>query len=560
MFAIIVSCESDSLVLTDNVEESIEEDFNLEYIIEDDVLNFENESVLAENLNSKSYEEIREDVRSLRAKGFVPLNPMFDGNDNIEEEAYLLRRAKQAKENKNFLTNKTFSKEDADLEDDVVADPKFAAMLNEKREVIVGKKFYKYTPYGLFFSHKKDRKHLRDYIRNLSKSETGKSTISKIAGDCIAIQKGGGSSAKVENITAIDDKISVYNSCGGSGGPIPIGGGGSGGGTSGGTTSTNLSYPIEYKGSLSVCNVNQESVWQKIFGPAETCHDYFDSKKRVKVKFWSQSYLVYASMGMSTKYQKKYWLGWQTSNAIDYTELGINHASFTYKRKVSLFDKIFKDMQNDVIIRWKNQVWTGDGRRLTNIPFELPKWPFETGDVDKFTIEVYINKNINFEYTSKDAYKDILKVTKNLVKTYGKKLDGLFEAAQQDKLVMKGVALVQNADKMIVTVNERYERDYNDCCATHVLDRNFLVELKIGWSKGNFQVEKNPGGAFVTSGETVTYIGNETPKWSPPIPVPKLDVFNATKYEDFSIDFYGVSKRDGTTFKGKRMLGSTKDL
>lgn len=192
----------------------------------------------------------------------------------------------------------------------------------------------------------------------------------------------------------------------------------------------------------------------------------------------------------------------------------------------------------------------------------MPKWPFESGDFDKFAFEVYINKDINFEYDSKDAYKDILKVTKGIIKTYGKKFDGLFEEAQKDNVVMKGVAFVKNADKFIVTVNERYERDYNDCCASYVLDRNFLIDIKYGWSKGNFQVEKQPTGAFVSSGnganQTVTYVGHETARWSAPIPVPKFGVFNATKYTDFSIDFYGVSRKDGTKYKGSRMVGSGK--
>lgn len=58
---------------------------------------FDNENMLAENLNTKSYEELRDDVRNLRKNGFVPLNPMFDESDAVAEQEYLSRRAKKAK-------------------------------------------------------------------------------------------------------------------------------------------------------------------------------------------------------------------------------------------------------------------------------------------------------------------------------------------------------------------------------------------------------------------------------------------------------------------------------
>ncbi|VAW16111.1 hypothetical protein MNBD_BACTEROID03-1284 [hydrothermal vent metagenome] len=555
--ACFISCEEDlanNMVTSEKVLEKKSGLDSFDYKIEEDgILSFENEALLAENLNTKSYEGLRVDIRKLRNNGFVPLNPMFDENDSAAEQEYMSRRAKKAKKHNFFFTNKTFNKEDADLEDDVITDPKFAAILNEDREIYVGNKFYKYTPYGLFFSKRKYKKHLLKYLKELSTSKTGKSTATQMLRerDCKNMLKGGGNTGKGENITAIDDKISLYSSCGGAGG-ISIGGGGSGGSSS----TPDPAYPFELKSDLPVCYVKKNSLWQMVFGPAETCHDYFDSKRRIKSKFWSQSYFVYASIGTSVKYQKKYWLGWQTSNAVDFTEMGINNATFTYKNKISIFDQTFKDIQNDVLIRWKNTVWTADGRQLTNLPFQLPSWPFKNGTVDKFEIEIYIfDKSLS--YDDKQAYKTILKQAKKFIVSAGNKLEDLNEAVKQDNITLLGVTLVKNLDKTVVTISERFDRDLKDCCNSYTFDQNFLVELKFGFKGGNMAVEKQPGGNF--TGVEGGYAGNETASWSAPIFLPKANVFNATKYEDFTIDFYGVAKR-GEVYKGNRVLGNSKEL
>lgn len=512
---------------------------------------FDNENMLAENLNTKSYEELRDDVRNLRKNGFVPLNPMFDESDAVAEQEYLSRRAKKAKKTSFFYTNKAFDKESADLEDDIIADPKFAAILNEDREVYVGNKFYKYTPYGLYFCKRKHKKYLLKYLKKLSESQVGKTLATQMLKDrdCDAVRKNRTNvSAKDGSVTQINDRISVYSSCGGGG--IGIGGGG------GGSSSAPDAYPFEQKSKLAVCYVKKNSLWQKVFGPAETCHDNFDGKRRIKTKFWSQSYFVYASIGTSVKYQKKYWLGRQTSNAVDFTEMGINNATFTYKSKVSIFDQTFKDIQNDVLIRWKNTVWTADGRQLTSLPFQLPSWPFKDGTIDKFEIEIYIFDK-SFSYDHKQAYKAILKQAKKFIASAGNKLEGLNEAVEQDNVTLLGVTLVKNLDRMVVTINERFDRDLNDCCNSYTFDKNFLVDVEFNYKGGSLAVEKQPGGNF--TGVEGGYVGNETATWSAPVFMPKAGVFNATKYEDFTIDFYGVAKR-GKVYKGNRVLGNSKEL
>ncbi len=558
LFACLVSCEEDlvnNIETTEKASEATPISDNYVYNIEEDgILSFDNENILAENLNTKSYKELRVDIRNLRKNGFVPLNPMFDESDAVAEQEYLSRRAKKAKKSNFFYTNKIFDKESAELEDDVIADPKFAAILNEDREVYVGNKFYKYTPYGLYFCKRKYKKHLLKYLESLSESQTGKSIATQMlkARDCdVMIKKNTGFGAKENLITKIDEKISVYSSCGGGGGGIGIGGGG------GGSSSTpDDAYPFELKSNLAICYVKKNSLWQKVFGPAETCHDKFDDKRRIKTKFWSQSYFLYASIGTSVKYQKKYWLGWQTSNAVDFTEMGINNATFTYKRKVSIFDQTFKDIQNDVLIRWKNTVWTADGRQLTSLPFQLPSWPFKNGTIDKFEIHIYIfDKSLSYDY--KQAYKTILKQAKKFIASAGNKLEGLNEAVEQDNVTLLGVVFVKNLDRMVVTINERFDRDLKDCCNSYTFDRNYLVDFKFNYKGGSLAVEKQPGGNF--TGVEGGYVGNETATWSAPVFMPKADVFNATKYEDFSIDFYGVAKR-GKVYKGNRILGNSKEL
>lgn len=157
-----ISCEKTIPIAEETLEitpEITDVSTDFEYQMEEDgVLSFESEQLLADHLDTKKYSQLKADVKNLRARGFVPLNPMFDEKDKIQEEEYLSRRAKSAKMNNYFYTGKDYSEEDADLEDDVIADPKFAAVLNESREIYVKGNFYVYTPPTVFSFRRKKTK------------------------------------------------------------------------------------------------------------------------------------------------------------------------------------------------------------------------------------------------------------------------------------------------------------------------------------------------------------------------------------------------------------------
>lgn len=110
---------------------------------------------------------------------------------------------------------------------------------------------------------------------------------------------------------------------------------GNDGGNGDNNTSSTTEYPYMNRDDLDICVLSDESIWQQIFGEAETCFDYYNSNRRVPVKFWNQNYFVFSSVGSSVKHQKRNWGIWDASNATDFVELGVTEVSFTYNYQSS---------------------------------------------------------------------------------------------------------------------------------------------------------------------------------------------------------------------------------
>ncbi|PHQ61133.1 MAG: hypothetical protein COC08_06055 [Maribacter sp.] len=77
--------------------------------------------------------------------------------------------------------------DEIDLDDELVADEGFAAVLNDDREIYVGNKFYKYTTNGLYFCKRKHEKEPRKYLKNLGSTITSKDQL--ITAKCIGASR-----------------------------------------------------------------------------------------------------------------------------------------------------------------------------------------------------------------------------------------------------------------------------------------------------------------------------------------------------------------------------------
>jgi hypothetical protein len=192
--------------------------------------------------------------------------------------------------------------------DPIVADPFFAALLNRDREILVEGTVYKYTERGVLYADEDRYEELR-----------AAANLREAAGPAKGVTPLG---AHVSLFAPAPNLI-----------PLPPdncnpGGGGGGGGGNPPPPPPPPPTKEEVKARLPVCFWDP-NIWDDIFGPAESCHDYFESDKRIKTKVWSQNYFIFASVGIKVESQNRFLRIWWADD-IDEVELGYTSVYFEY--------------------------------------------------------------------------------------------------------------------------------------------------------------------------------------------------------------------------------------
>ena len=263
-------------------------------------------------------------IRKYEDRGFTSLTPLFSEGETDRIEQY--KQTKLARLNIELnKSGRTFNREDLDDEDELIADSYFASLLNEKREIQVGDIVYKYTEYGAFYTRKANLDKLYQY---LSKAGSNKLMVLP-PGESTEVSPGiflfkQSYRSDIQDSYQYESGEQSSNSDLFTANTVPIDdpGPGSGGG------SPKPTYPdAPDPVSLTSCGSMNSNLVTKVFGPAITCHSNFDSKKRIRVRAWNQNFLVYSSLGVKVKSQRKTAGIWFESDA-DELILGIDAASF----------------------------------------------------------------------------------------------------------------------------------------------------------------------------------------------------------------------------------------
>lgn len=80
---------------------------------------------------------------------------------------------------------------------------------------------------------------------------------------------------------------------------------------------------------MSTC-IYEEHGFDHIFGPSKKCIDKFASDRRIKTRAWNQNFLVYSSVGIRTKTQKRTLGVWWASDS-DEIELGYEIVKYMFE-------------------------------------------------------------------------------------------------------------------------------------------------------------------------------------------------------------------------------------
>ncbi len=354
--------------------------------------------------------------------GFTSLSPVFDQNEKLKTEVF---RDFKIEQNSQLLKKiaegypQSIGSIEVDIDfenDELIADEFFAAVLNRDREIEVEGIIYKFTEKGIFYSSK-------DKYQDLLAS--------------VAAYSGSVDS----ELTTLDNGVMLFapnkvankncNDCRE--------------GNNDGINTSILAAPQAAKNALKICYWDP-NIWDDIFGPAENCLDYFDSKKRIKTRVWSQNYLLFSSAGVKVASQKKV-LGIWWADKIDEVELGYTAIYFEYDIPQPTWPNssfVFQYEYNGVIIdqygRYVRPAFGGTSSIFDKFPINDP---------DKRLLTIYLFQPLesilgksSIDLTANDVNNGIESLVKqgfSALSSYLKKeMNGsaviVYPSAQNDKL------------------------------------------------------------------------------------------------------------------------------
>jgi hypothetical protein len=518
---LILSCNKEEEILEiDPVQ--VEPEISITLV--NDKLKFNSKESLKLFVDQSKQSKIKVKLDEFTKKGFNTLRPFFDDDDDEAINDFLIqKKAKITK--KGYLYSAKSGDDDIDLDDELISDANFAAILNDNREIYVGDSLYIYTTLGAFSCKIADEDHLKSYLSNESSKISSKALLIASRGGCNMLKSGGSNDMLTPvrlTATAVDDRIVRYDSCGGSGGGSTGGStGGSGGGSTGGSTSLQASMPIITPMSFGACQYSEDSIWQSIFGNRIKCNDYHDSTHRVQTQFYNENYGLFSKIGMKVKYQKKRLIGWSQSGTAEFVEMGVNSLMFTYKNPNTIYNPW---ANGHIKYKYKGVTYDMQGRVIQDRVSE-PAWPLDNEDEVLIPLVIEINDiifpkwNIHFEGVTagnlNDGIKELLKGAKGALGSVLKK------ELEDNKVKVRIVRYGVNETQILVTNRVTRGRSYTD----YKFPPSFLLSY-------NSENGSNAWKIFA-------------------------DQLNAKKHEKVVIDMYGAALRNDV-LKGKRVIGKGK--
>ncbi len=388
-----------------------ENNVNFEAIsVENDVVVLESEQSLRLLVDSykkdvNGQNEFIEKIKTLQNDGFKPLTPIFNSMSKTAIQEFVVRKKEKVQKRNVMFGLRARDPRDfeLDLEDDLIKDPVLSSLLNEERKVIVGDNLYQYTELGLFIVDKDNEQVLIDYLNSKTPEQkrllllqyrntfsatnkpqeinenlgNGLNTF-RMANPPISDNPDGDSSSGGGGYTGGGSNDGNLGGVGGTGvGTLGTGGSSSGTGT---TFGNGLFDPT----SFSSCTIETQGFFEGIFGQSESCIEYYNDNRRVHVTFWNQNFLVFSSVGASTRLQKREHLNlvvgtiswWEKSYATKLA-LGINNIAFNYNYNVPVFNQAQYN-NSTTFFEFNNTKYNINGQAVPSIPasssnFSLPR-------------------------------------------------------------------------------------------------------------------------------------------------------------------------------------------
>jgi len=527
----MISCNKDVIDNFDLIKEAQSID---KIVVHKGILSFSSKDFLGrtiECMKHKNDQEKREALYPYYDQGFMPLYPYFEEDDT--NRLSLFAKRKKIKVQKTMLRSNQLPNmiSEIDQEDDLISDDEFAALLNDEREIIVNDTLYRYTYSGLLSVHKNKKQLLDDYIhknkfdrpipnpKDLVRGHikvSSEITQSLPANDLIFERNDLQSGYKNNPFSIMSDEhFNQEDYLIGSGYSV----------NHSLKTVNHTDNLLDLIDNLDPCNTLNGFLNSGfgLFGVSRKCYDYFSSKYRTKTKYWKENYIIWNSIGVKVKHQKKGWTGLWRAKRTDEVALAISQASFKFNINIPRFPQHYAPQK---LYFFENKIFNNQSQLISYFNQSqrppLPEIPF----VSEVVVTEYISTNFGYDLSVEKMrelfYQGVWQVAKTIVTSY------------KNRLPKNVTHIVYTPTTVYLNYVDLQRRKLKSKKIVNRLDYNFGLGFK-------FNVNVDSQGHFTTD---LTGVGDVLGN----IVIPKL-----YDYKDATFDFVGASRK-GSVWKGSRIV------
>lgn len=509
---------------------------------------FESKGELQNFLNNHKDTDLDKQVGKLYTKGFKPLTPYGMEKGTKQYTDFIERKKSRIAKNATYGLKGYKTSEDFDTDDELIADPDFAAILDENRSIYVGDELYVYTEDGAYFCKIENEQKLWDYLEQRQEAIKGQSVnkyIEPITDPCedelrmVEGEEGLTLEPPTGEVYSVTEDISLYTVCGGGGG---------GGGSYPDPDPIPAKIPLAEKANFKFCAIYKKSLWQQAFGAVEECNTYFDDDHRVKGRFWNVNYHLWASTGVLVKHQSRALIGWTRSDGVDYTELGVNALVYNIKSSMA---KYFKQAFIGNYLTYQGQNYLIRGNTLvptTDFP-ALPNWAYNSRDPYNYDVELFL-----FTKEVKDLEGDDLK-------DYVIELINSFQSAGpvkssliSDNASVKALVPPVNDNYFRTVVYNRNQQTTEGKIKTDLVFTAFQFK-ELSYSSEDVQDLIDSGVFTANEGADASGTGSSEKTFIDALKqlseeLPSIEIRTTEEHILKSVDIYGACRKGGDTYRG----------
>lgn len=281
--------------------------------------------------------------------------------------------------------------------DSVIADMRFAQLLNADREIQVGQTVYKYMPNGVAYT---DEAHAAE-LKTIEPITSCIQVTPENEGMAMSISSNVDFRIANYQLVTFEERV-VDGGGGGSGGSAGGSTGGSTGGSSGsnggGTTGTSTSSGISLSNGVTIplsdirevdyCDKNDgdgnwlHRTWTGIWGRNIVAINKFSKNRKLTMNFYDQNYIIYANIGTKLKMQKKLFGIWWNIKAEEMVQ-GWETVTVKYDIPQPIEPNTFThpDMKNPTAATYHPFPFSNEKVLIFKIPFV--NYDFTTKDLNK---------------------------------------------------------------------------------------------------------------------------------------------------------------------------------